>query len=851
MSLFCFCKQPIFGKISPDHAIMIRDEGLTLFAKYAILRKKLLTLRRSHGAADNILRYRRKGKGFLFMKKRFLGLFMAVVTTELIGLASVSTAYAAENLVYGDFSYEIKGNSVTITKYNGDDSFVYIPDQIDGRDVTVIGKDAFKHNEALENIRLPNKLEYIGVCAFYGCDNLVSVTLPNSLKSLHYDPDHNSNGSCQFEYCHSLQRVVMGKNISDIPDETFQFTNISIISLSEGLWSSYVYDDDALSDVYIRNPQAEISGSEEHTIYYPTEEQYNKACKKYEDGIAKYEEEGGYYAKDYIDGYTTYLENTVYTPLEESHAKVSFNGNGGMIPDTEGGMHETDDIWTLLGQPVSEEIRPEKQGCDFMGWYETPDCTGEPWDFVFNEVYGDMTLYAKFVPARHTVTLDAQGGSCDETEQLYSTGYATDSLPTPVKTDYQFIGWYTRPEGNGELYTTTSSMPNTDIKLYAAWLQKGKSLTVRYSANGGECSKTQSLVPYNSTISDLPTPTRSGSTFLGWNTKIDGSGEYYTKTTKVIRANLTLYAIWETESYKLTFDPGKGTVGTRSRNVEFNAYIGELPYAERDGYKFLGWAYKDGTYADPYDTMPEKDVTLTAMWGGYDYIILFDPRGGVVSTEIKTVSCGESIGTMPTPTRTGYKFAGWYTKTKGRGTEYTAKSKMPEKDITLYASWKKATDYATSISLAKTNLTLGKGEVYTLGYTTKPSETVDKLKWTSSNTKVVTVNQKGVLTAKGIGTATITVKTTKGKTDSVKVTVKKAATSIKMPYSTRELNVGQTISVNPKIAGATGSLKWSTSNASVATVSASGKITAKKQGTAVITATTFNGVSGTIYIRVG
>ena len=77
----------------------------------------------------------------------------------------------------------------------------------------------------------------------------------------------------------------------------------------------------------------------------------------------------------------------------------------------------------------------------------------------------------------------------------------------------------------------------------------------------------------------------------------------------------------------------------------------------------------------------------------------------------------------------------------------------------------------TSVSLNKTSLTLDVGKSYTLTKTVSPSNAVTSYAWSSSNTSVATVDKNGKVTAKASGTATITVKTSNGKTATCKVTV--------------------------------------------------------------------------------
>lgn len=449
------------------------------------------------------------------------------------------------------------------------------------------------------------------------------------------------------------------------------------------------------------------------------------------------------------------------------------------------------------------------------------------------------------------MTFDAQGGSCDVKQKDYSFGLAMGELPVPTRTNYQFIGWYTRVDGNGDLYTNSTIMPRSDTKLYAAWLQEGKSLVVDFSGNGGELDSEKVLVPYNTAISSFPNATRKGYTFVEWNSKADGTGDTYNKNTKVIHNNLTLYAIWNTKSPTVTLDPNKGTVSKDSFTVKYDTAIGNIPAPKRDGYEFTGWYYQDGKKFSSTDKMPDKDIKLTAKWRGFEYMILFDAKKGTMPGEdTMYASCGDKIGKLPVPVRKGYEFTGWYTKSNGKGTKYTADSEMPEKDLTLYAGWKKITQYATAVKFNAKSVTVGVGESVALNAVTTPVLTLDKLTWSSTNTKVATVSDKGVITGKSAGKATIKVTTSKGKTATIKIVVKKAATSLKVPYSIRTIKAGQTVKATATANGYTGTLKWSSSAPAVAKVDQEGNITGLKAGKCVITVKTYNGVQSKITITV-
>nr|DAE33330.1 MAG TPA: Protein-glutamine gamma-glutamyltransferase [virus sp. ctr1v16] len=80
--------------------------------------------------------------------------------------------------------------------------------------------------------------------------------------------------------------------------------------------------------------------------------------------------------------------------------------------------------------------------------------------------------------------------------------------------------------------------------------------------------------------------------------------------------------------------------------------------------------------------------------------IVFAPNGGRVSSGSKTVICGKTYGTLPTPTRRGYTFAGWYTAKSGGSKIGSSSVVRTTKNQTLYARWK-LVKYKIQYSLGK------------------------------------------------------------------------------------------------------------------------------------------------------
>ena len=162
----------------------------------------------------------------------------------------------------------------------------------------------------------------------------------------------------------------------------------------------------------------------------------------------------------------------------------------------------------------------------------------------------------------------------------------------------------------------------------------------------------------------------------------------------------------------------------------------------------------------------------------------------------------------------------------------------------------------TGVSLNKTSLSFtGTGSSQTLTATVSPSNATNKtLTWSSSNTSVATVSN-GVVKAVGFGTATITAKSNNGKTASCSVTVNPIQpTGIKATPETSTLyglNSTVKLSANVMPSNATNkAVTWSSRNTSVATVSSDGTVKAVGYGTAVITATTVNGLTSNCTINV-
>lgn len=190
------------------------------------------------------------------------------------------------------------------------------------------------------------------------------------------------------------------------------------------------------------------------------------------------------------------------------------------------------------------------------------------------------------------------------------------------------------------------------------------------------------------------------------------------------------------------------------------------------------------------------------------------------------------------------KSAGGLVTAKAEGTAVITATAYNGVSTSCVVTVKKA---PTSISLNKTSLTLGIGETYDLNSSLPSGCAAYRVVYTTDNNSVATVKSAGgFVTARAEGTANITAKSYNGKTVTCKITVKKAPTSISLNKTDLTLTEGKTYDLNSSLPSgcAAYSVVYTTDDNSVATVkSAGGLVTAKAEGTAIITAVAYNGVA--------
>ena len=184
-------------------------------------------------------------------------------------------------------------------------------------------------------------------------------------------------------------------------------------------------------------------------------------------------------------------------------------------------------------------------------------------------------------------------------------------------------------------------------------------------------------------------PTKDGYNFLGWYL-----GEVEYEFSVMPQTNITLVAKWEKQDivvppsiieYTITFDANGGdTLQSAVITGPAGSTI-TLPLASREGYNFLGWYNGEAKFEET--AMPEANLTLVAKWEEIvvpvvEYTITLDVNGGNALAETTiTAEAGTEL-TLPTPTREGYNFLGWY-----NGEAKFEETVMPEANLILVAKW--------------------------------------------------------------------------------------------------------------------------------------------------------------------
>ncbi len=365
------------------------------------------------------------------------------------------------------------------------------------------------------------------------------------------------------------------------------------------------------------------------------------------------------------------------------------------------------------------------KGYTVSGWYEGETKVGNANDSV--TVTSNKTYTAKANAKTYTIIYHSNGGSGEMSSQTVKAGESV-SIKTNsfTKEGYTFAGWTTNSNGSDDGHNWTSfngtwNFDNGDkgitenkLNLYARWNINQYNVTYDYATNGGNsATKTSAKVNYNSAIDLTPTASKSGWTFVGWNTNKDAHEAL--KSLNMGTSNVTLYAIFRKEAITRTVTYEKGTgvsaIGKTSDSctipaVYNNATQGTsctvtLPsITASKGYTVDGWYQNTTKRAVGASISLSGDVSYEARAIANTYTISYNANGGSGSMTNTTATTGKNVSISGNSfTKEGYSFAGWTTRSNGEDDGYNwtnwsgtwnydnGQYGISSNKLTLYARW--------------------------------------------------------------------------------------------------------------------------------------------------------------------
>ena len=272
------------------------------------------------------------------------------------------------------------------------------------------------------------------------------------------------------------------------------------------------------------------------------------------------------------------------------------------------------------------------------------------------------------------VTLDlgggTLGGSSEDIQIIVKNGESftapsVEGLPRPdgISEDAQLY-W---TDENGNCYKPGDTVP-ADVSMLSI---TGDYEVIYLPGTYGTGSAVTDMKPHNNILTLRGALfTRAGYTQVGWSTVDGGEKVYDFEDIYTKNEALTLYPVWNTNKYTITFDTNGGSE-IAPITQDYGTKITAPDNPTRKGYTFKGWD------KEIPETMPAENITLKAQWEINQYTIAFDTNGGSEIAPI-TQDYGTEITAPDNPTRKGYTFKGW---------DKEIPETMPAENITVKAQW--------------------------------------------------------------------------------------------------------------------------------------------------------------------
>lgn len=326
---------------------------------------------------------------------------------------------------------------------------------------------------------------------------------------------------------------------------------------------------------------------------------------------------------------------TLYAKWEAIEYTISFENSSETIK-----IHYGEAISNL---PTLQDNKGER----FLGWYYNDVKIEDGMLYGYDH---DITLTAKFEEKIYYIYLNALGGNLENSviEMHYGENIdLSQYLPTAPE-GYNFIGW--------DLDLTT--MPDYNLNVKAKY--EGIKYNIYFNANGANGNMTFQQVTYgDATKLKANQFVKEGYVFIGWSLSPKGEILYKDESYVNVKVGgLTLYAIFEEATYKITYnlDGGKvtnnPTTYTISSEYEFNK-------PTKEGYTFIGFYTEDGKLVESTLGL-SGNLYLTAKYQAITYNITYTSELNIDTNLLPKVYSKDNVVTFDSLAKLGYEFVGWY-----------------------------------------------------------------------------------------------------------------------------------------------------------------------------------------------